>query len=120
MRMSDKVTVKVLLNQTRAPYANTDRLYPAIVFDTGFPASGGIDRLLHIIRCQLDIGEPQADWAIKYHAEGNRSLSVGDVIVVGEQAFTCCRVGHVRSSTAGYFFRPVTVAADQIVGSWVP
>ena len=104
--MSDKVTVKVLLNQVSRfmPYSAGDALVQALAFETGFPACGSVERLLNIVFEQLNIDEPQADWAVRYRAERNRSLSVGDVVVVGEQAWAVERWG----------FTPVSVAAHQV------
>jgi hypothetical protein len=104
--MSDKVTVKVLLNQTSRfmAYSAGDRLVQALVFESGFPACGSVDRLLNIVFEQLNIDEPRADWAIRYRVERNRSLSVGDVVVVGEQAWAVDSVG----------WTPVSVEAGQV------
>lgn len=84
-----KATIKVYLNLTSRflPYLDGDRLYEAIVFESGLPACGRISRLLAIIFHQLNIDEPTAQWAIEYRRRGNRSLSVGDVVVVGEKAW---------------------------------
>lgn len=50
---------------------------------------------------QLNIDYPTAEWAKEYRARRNRSLSVGDVVVVGEQAYACEPVG----------WKPVTLSA---------
>ena len=88
--MTNVVKVKVLLNQTSPPYTAADKLCPAIVFDIWTlqhfrPAHTG--KLLNFVREQLNSDNPQASFAKEYRAERNRSLSVGDVIVVGEQAW---------------------------------
>lgn len=103
---SDKVTVKVLLNCGSMfwKYHAGDHLLQALVFECGFPACGSVDRLLDIVYEQLNIDEPKADWAIDYRARRNRSLSVGDVVVVGEQAWAVTSWG----------FTPVSVMAQQV------
>jgi hypothetical protein len=106
--MSDNVTVKVLLKVegwfTATPYEPGDMLHEAISFTTGYPACGHIDRLLRIILEQLNIDEPHADWAKEYRNGRSRSLSVGDVVIVGEQAFAVEPDG----------WKPVRVEAFQI------
>lgn len=60
------------------------------------PVSFGI---LGYVFEQLNIGGdlvPATDWTEAYRADGNRSLSVGDVITVGETAWT---VDHLGFST---------------------
>lgn len=42
---------------------------------------------------ELNVDEPQARWAQDYRRDRNRSLSVGDVVVVGESAYACASVG---------------------------
>lgn len=42
---------------------------------------------------QLNIDQPVTEWAKEYRANRNRSLSVGDVVVVGELAYSCESVG---------------------------
>jgi len=85
------VTVKVLLNlQSRfLPYTEGDRLFHALEFVSPLPNCGHMEMLLMIVFEQLNIPEPTADWAIEYRAKRNRSLSVGDVVVIGEQAWAC-------------------------------
>jgi hypothetical protein len=104
--MGDKVTIKVLLNMTSrfAPYSQRDRLYEALVFESGLPACGDVHRLLEIVFEQLNIDEPKALWATEYRNHRNRSLSVGDVVVVGEQAWGVDRFG----------WTPVSVSVHQI------
>ena len=48
---------------------------------------------------QLNIDHPTADWALAYRLRGNRSLSVGDVLVLGETAWACASVGWTAIST---------------------
>lgn len=48
---------------------------------------------LEIVFEQLNIPHPQYTWAIDYRRAGHRSLSVGDVVVLGETAWECAAVG---------------------------
>jgi hypothetical protein len=100
-----KVTVKVLLNRANRfqPYNDGDSLEQALSFESGLPACGNMSRLLEIVFEQLNM-EPRTDWAIDYRANGHRSLSVGDVVVIGEQAYACDRAG----------WTAVSVRADQV------
>lgn len=103
------IPVKVLLNATSrfmeyGSGGKPDSLYQAISFDSPPPACGSMRRLLDIVWEQLNIDQPQAEWAIEYRRRRNRSLSVGDVIVLGEQAWAVDSVG----------FTPVSVAASQV------
>jgi hypothetical protein len=52
---------------------------------------------------QLNIGGdmvPAEPWTTAYRAAGNRSLSVGDVVVVGDAAFAVASFGWDRVTTA--------------------
>jgi hypothetical protein len=42
---------------------------------------------------QLNIEEPEQIWALSYRLAGHRSLSVGDVVVIGETAWTVEPIG---------------------------
>jgi hypothetical protein len=108
--MADKVPVKVLLNQTSrgSPYTATDRLRVALgCVALEFPACGSMERLLSTVLEQLTTDDPRAEWAVQYRTQYNRSLSVGDVVVVGETAWAVEPFG----------WRPVTVQASQFVDS---
>jgi hypothetical protein len=108
--MSDnKVTVKVLHNTNLTSmifgYEPGDVLTEQLSFQSGFPACGHVVMLLRIVFRQLNNEDDcMADWAKEYFAGGNRSLSVGDVIVVGEQAF----------SIEGTGFAPIILEFGQI------
>jgi hypothetical protein len=109
MTTGDTIPVKVLLNTTSGfmPYGHhvkPDILCQALSFDSPPPACGSMKRLLDIIYAQLNMDEPQAEWAIEYRRRRNRSLSVGDVVVLGEQAWAVDNTG----------FTPVAVEASQI------
>ncbi|WP_241011299.1 hypothetical protein [Mycobacterium camsae] len=54
---------------------------------------------LEVVFEQLNIDEPDQDWALRYRLAGHRSLSVGDVVVVGETAWLCESVGWNRLTT---------------------
>jgi hypothetical protein len=54
---------------------------------------------LEIIFEQLNIPNPQQPWAIAYRRAGQRSLSVGDVVALGETAWACASVGLTPIST---------------------
>jgi hypothetical protein len=54
---------------------------------------------LEIIFEQLNIHNPQQPWAIDYRLAGQRSLSVGDVVVLGETAWACASFGWTPIST---------------------
>lgn len=93
--MSERVTVRVWLKVEGwfavNPYEAGDVVYEVLRFETEFC---GHELLLRTVVEQLNISEPQADWAIQYRRQRhNRSLSVGDVVVVGEQAFAVEPVG---------------------------
>jgi hypothetical protein len=98
------VKVKVLLRAG-------DKLSTAIVFDIWTLHHFRVEhlpKLLHFVRDQLNRDDPQASFAKEYRAERNRSLSVGDVIVVGEEAWAVEQDGG---------WSAVTVHAEQI---WPP
>ena len=107
--LGHKVTVKVLLKPEGfgacTPYKPGDMLRKALVFTTGFPARAHVETLLRSVFEQLNNDDPQADWAKEYRSEHNRSLSVGDVVIVGERAFAV-------DEPVGW--KPVCVEKDQI------
>lgn len=90
-----KATIKVYHNDTNrfSPYQAGDMLVEAMVFESPLPACGSIERLLDIVWDQLNIDAPTASWAVEYRQRRNRSLSVGDVVSVGEQAWAVGVVG---------------------------
>ena len=51
------------------------------------------DRILNEAWRELNIDDPTAEWAKEYRANGNRSLSVGDVVMVGEVAYAVAKMG---------------------------
>jgi hypothetical protein len=92
--MPSEVTVKVLLNQTNRfmQYRAVDQLYQAAEFVDTLP-TGGVDNLLVNIWHQLNVDYPTTDWAQRYRENRNRSLSVGDVVVIGETAHAVDMIG---------------------------
>lgn len=73
-------------------------LYPVLRFDLPVPAGGppsqaAITATLETVFEQLNIDEPTESWALKYRLAGNRSLSVGDVVCIGETAWAVAICG---------------------------
>jgi hypothetical protein len=101
----DKVTVKVLHG-----FPWPDFFVRVLKFECALPRS--VAPLLQTVWAQLNLDEPAiaqtipvlAEWAIEYRKRHNRSLKVGDVVVIGEQAFALDRRG----------WRPVTLTVDQV------
>jgi hypothetical protein len=107
----DQVTVKIMhrVRTSGIPFWSdfdpADGFVQAYSFTTGFPQCGHVEMLVRIVFMELNIDEPHAPWAVEYRARRNRSLSAGDVVVVGEQAFACNRVG----------WQPVRLAGEQVL-----
>jgi hypothetical protein len=57
--------------------------------------SGALEHIFN----QLNIPDPTAFWALKYRLSGHRSLSVGDVVVLGKTAFAVAGAGWDRITT---------------------
>jgi hypothetical protein len=113
--MSDeKVTVKVLHRyrpyRSRADFQPSDWFLRVLKFEWTFP--GAVETLLKVVWEQLNVDEPVieqtipvlAEWAQEYRRQLHPSLKVGDVVVIGEQAFALDRRG----------WRPVTLTVDQV------
>ncbi len=88
-------TVKVYLNTNEREsflrgYVPGDPLRLAATWTT--PQHNPGEELNRASR-ELNIDEPTTDWARQYRADRNRSLSVGDVVVFGETAWACEKVG---------------------------
>jgi hypothetical protein len=60
---------------------------------TGQPCAEQVKTALETVFEQLNIDDPDQLWAINYRLAGNRSLSVGDVVVTGETAWACAPSG---------------------------
>ena len=57
----------------------------------GHPIDADVYAALELVFKQLNVGGdlvPATEWTRRYRAEGNRSLSVGDVVVIGEIAYS--------------------------------
>lgn len=103
----------VLLNETDghffAGYEPGAALRQAAVFELDpsliAPGAAGIPtRALENVWHELNVDVPTAEWARQYRAERNRSLSVGDVVILGEIAYAVAAAGWMA----------VTLAAEQI------
>jgi len=100
--------VQVFLNDAHGSFSGFDevnaRLRPAAVFDIAAPSdSAALFVALEDIFTQLNVGGDvfaATEYTTKYHAAGNRSLSVGDVVVVGESAYSVARCGFAALSGA--------------------
>ena len=57
------------------------------------PSADQIKVALETVFEQLNIDDPDQPWAITYREAGNRSLSVGDVVVIGETAWAVAGSG---------------------------
>ncbi len=97
----------VYLNQARASFRGFNRDEPArLAVAAGFslPVDGpatedATKAALETVFEQLNIGDPTQPWAIKYRLAGHRSLSVGDVVALGESAWACAAAGWDRITT---------------------
>jgi hypothetical protein len=69
-----------------------------------------VDKTLEMIFAQLNVGEPEQQWAQAVKMAGHRSLSVGDVIQLGEMAYAVANSG----------FKPVSIDARQIINNRPP
>lgn len=77
-------------------FADSPRLRLALVFDWVCPVPLSAQNILETVFEQLNIGGdlvPAEPWTEQYRHEHNRSLSVGDVVVVGETAWACESTG---------------------------
>lgn len=103
--MEVPMTVTVYLNEA-TNFTSFDpvtaQLRKAATFDmdvsTTPPADIAMVRVLEKVFEQLNIDEPECDWAQRYRAERNRSLSVGDVVAIGESAWVVASMGWERIS----------------------
>lgn len=96
------ISTVVYLNDGHAQFFGFNKFAPAQLRETArfdleilddVPAQHVIPGALEIIFEQLNIDRPQQPWAIAYRHAGQRSLSVGDVVVLGETAWVCAEVG---------------------------
>ena len=62
------------------------------------PAARIAEGLLELVFEQLNIGDPQRNWAVPYWLVGHRSLSVGNLEVFGDAGLSCAPVCRQRLS----------------------
>lgn len=99
--IEDKVYVQVWINESPDGMffmhgfrpGDTLRLAAEYYVDASMVSDGSAYPVLNQAFHELNVDEPAEDWAKSYRAERNRSLSVGDVVVVGELAYACQSVG---------------------------
>jgi hypothetical protein len=86
----NKVRVKVLLNYSNAfmVYEPGDQLLCAATFTLPYLGILNPGAVLGVVWRELNVDDPTEDWAVRYRDSEHRSLSVGDVITIGEQAWT--------------------------------
>lgn len=95
------LTAKVYLNESRDSFFGFNRESPA---ELKLAAVFGMDtddaeRALETVFTELNTDCPTQPWAREYRADRNRSLSVGDVVVLGETAWACASAGWDRISS---------------------
>jgi hypothetical protein len=104
--MNDVITT-VYLNEAPSQSLGFGRFEPAKLVTaaqfpltfTGQPSNETIKAALELVFEQLNIDTPDQPWALKYRLDRRRSLSVGDVVVIGETAWACAPVGWDALST---------------------
>lgn len=97
------VTVTVCLNDNTDFFTGFDitasKLRRVVAFDVESPCDAdGFEGLRNEVFRQLNIDDPDKPWAQLYRAGRNRSLSVGDVIVVGESSWAVAPIGWTHLS----------------------
>lgn len=89
----------------------TDRLTKVVgINDLPDTLLANVPQLLENIYMQLNLDEPTQEWAKAYRIARNRSLSVGDVVQVGETAWAVANMG----------FTQVSIDTRQIVNNYDP
>lgn len=108
--MSQETTVKVLLNWEftdelppgRTPFSSKyepgDILCETVSFSVRLGDRDMIPDLLEYVYDQLNIDSPTESWAKEYRDYRFRSLSVGDVVTVGESAWAVDKYGFVQTT----------------------
>jgi len=101
--MTTAVPIAVYLNQARGSFLGfhdslePPALHKVLTFDLGIEPGqyhgAAIPDALERVWAQLNIDTPTTAWGRQYRAAGHRSLSVGDVLVVGETAWAVASVG---------------------------
>jgi len=91
--------VTVYLNESRDHfygYQPGDQLSAAATFELPpslLDARDGQYAMLELVFHELNVDNPTEEWAQDYRARRNRSLSVGDVVLLGESAFAVAGSG---------------------------
>lgn len=101
--VEDKVYVQVWLNQSDGwnfwnGYTPGDKMLLAAEYYADASMLPNHDEsqpnaILNQAFRELNIDDPTTEWAQQYREDRHRSLSVGDVVVVGESAYACARMG---------------------------
>ncbi len=101
--------VQILLNISRDSFFGFDNTFsPAVLrnvltYEVAVTASTSVGSILEQAFEQLNVGGepgyPATEWCKFYRLNGNRSLSKGDVVIVGETAFSCESAGWKRQTT---------------------
>ena len=96
--------VQIFLNEGRGhffgfkKFADVPELHKVFEFEfempkSSFPATGNpVQDILHMCYTEFNVGGLLGKEQ-EYRARGNRSLSIGDVVIVGETAWACEDVG---------------------------
>jgi hypothetical protein len=86
-----------LIDQLSRGYRPGDRIKPVYDYDAGPCVTADDVSAVAEQACRMFNDQAQGAWeqeqAERYYAAGNRSLSVGDVLVVGEMALSCEPLG---------------------------
>ncbi|OBB87555.1 hypothetical protein [Mycolicibacterium peregrinum] len=101
--MPAQITTTVYLNTALLSTLGFNRhapaqLHPVIHFhmpvpENTRPGRTAVMAALETIFEELNIDEPTTMWAQQYHLTGHRSLSVGDVVRIGNTAWACASSG---------------------------
>jgi hypothetical protein len=99
--MSYELITTVYLNEGAHQFHGFGQLAPAkLAAAAGFtltvagpPSTEQVKACLELVFEQLNIDDPDQPWALKYRLARHRSLSVGDVVVIGETAWACASSG---------------------------
>lgn len=98
----------VYLNHAHAPFFGFDETTAQLRIAQSFDlelhdhltGSAVVDAALNVVFEQLNIDDPEHIWALRYRLAGHRSLSVGDVVVIGETAWVVAPIGWKPISAA--------------------
>ena len=103
------LTARIYHNESAHSFLGVNELSPAQLrevarFDIDIIRGRGclMHSTLERIFAELNAEQPTDEWAIHYRTNGNPSLSVGDVVVLGEMAWACATAGWSPISTAAF------------------